>query len=40
VDTLIETKLGAPLSGQLPLINKNELSVQRRRSRLKQQNGK
>jgi len=35
VDTLIESKLGAPLDGQLPLINKNELSGQRRRSRLK-----
>ena len=40
VDTLIESKLGAPLDGQLPLINKAELSGQRRRSRLKQQNGK
>ena len=40
VDTLIESKLGAPLDGQLPLINKDELSRQRRRSRLKQQNGK
>jgi transcriptional repressor NrdR len=40
VDTLIESKLGAPLDGQLPLINKDDLSGQRRRSRLKQQNGK
>lgn len=40
VDTLIESKLGAPLDGQLPLINKDDLSRQRRRSRLKQQNGK
>jgi len=40
VDTLIESKLGAPLDGQLPLINKDVLSGQRRRSRLKQQNGK
>ena len=40
VDTLIESKLGAPLDGQLPLINKAEMSGQRRRSRLKQQNGK
>jgi transcriptional repressor NrdR len=40
VDTLIESKLGAPLDGQLPLINKDALSGQRRRSRLKQQNGK
>jgi transcriptional repressor NrdR len=40
VDTLIESKLGAPLDGQLPLINKNELSGQRRRSRLRQPNGK
>jgi len=40
VDTLIESKLGAPLDGQLPLINKDDLSRQRRRSRLKQRNGK
>ena len=40
VDTLIESKLGAPLDGQLPLINKDQLSGQRRRARQRQQNGK
>ena len=40
VDTLIESKLGAPLDGQLPLINKDALSGQRRRARLRQRDGK
>ena len=40
VDTLIESKLGAPLTGQLPLINKDALSGQKRRARLRQQHGK
>ena len=40
VDTLIESKLGAPLDGQLPLIKKDDLSRQRRRARLKQKDGK
>jgi transcriptional repressor NrdR len=33
VDTLVENKLGAPLDGQLPLINKGEIAGQKRRSR-------
>jgi len=33
VDTLVENRLGAPLSGQLPLINKGEITGQKRRSR-------
>ena len=33
VDTLVENRLGAPLSGQLPLINKGEIAGQKRRGR-------
>jgi len=40
VDNLIETKLGAPLDGQLPLIKAEELAGQKRRSKQKVQNGK
>ncbi len=39
VDNLIETKLGAPLDGQLPLIKAEELA-QRRRIKQRGQNGK
>jgi transcriptional repressor NrdR len=35
VDTLVENKSGAPLSGQLPLINKDEIARQKRRGRQK-----
>lgn len=35
VDTLIENKLGAPLSGQLPLIHKEARAGQKRRGRQK-----
>ena len=35
VDTLVENKSGAPLSGQLPLIHKDEIGRQKRRGRQK-----
>jgi transcriptional repressor NrdR len=40
VDNLIETKLGAPLDGQLPLIGAEQLARQKRRSKQNAQNGK
>lgn len=40
VDNIIETKLGAPLDGQLPLIKPGELNISKRRIRQKEQHGK
>jgi transcriptional repressor NrdR len=40
VDTLVESKLGAPLAGQLPLIHAAQIAAQKRRTRQRNQNGK
>lgn len=40
VDNLIETKLGAPLDGQLPLIKADELAGHKRRNKQKEQYGR
>jgi len=40
VDTLVDSKLGAPLHGQLPLIDAAEIARQRKRSKQRHHNGK
>jgi transcriptional repressor NrdR len=40
VDTLMDNKKGAPLAGQLPLINSAEIARQKRRLKQSQRNGK
>jgi transcriptional repressor NrdR len=39
VDTLMESKQGAPLAGQLPLINSAQISAQKRSNRQRPRNG-
>lgn len=40
VDALIDSKVGAPLNGQLPLINTEDINNPKRRTRQKQRNDK
>ena len=40
VDTLMDSKLGAPLDGQLTLIDAAEIARQRRRSKQRYHDGK
>jgi transcriptional repressor NrdR len=40
VDNLIESKLGAPLDGQLPLLKTGDIDSSKRRSRQRNQDGK